>query len=430
MWTEFTAAVPSPQTAIANTDAACAAFCDSKAPKAYDNCLHNGTIVKAYSCEMFWPGGGSVGSIGTADNDAACISYCQEVRANNAGQPNLECRRNGVLLMANGLVDFQPPETASTTLTDDDTGDEQPDGSRPTRLWDCAGVRRTTSSTFGSCVNSTTALDTAEIKRMQLRARAYLTYITGGGAVPATDANGVDLQGPNWGNTTGSRQTARRLCWLRQAFLQGKIRGRHRWNTSICGRSAALYGMSGTLAGVDVSACGGTIGAHTNPAEQVAIINRTIRHEAGACGRNDPVPTFFHASHYRVVGDTSFVIDPEAATVNADWPSSASSAAATGVGTLTPVTAYRYGSAYPPKSGRTGWIGQPCVVSTATVTANTRLNQVWFPVPTNSNYLMCAPCGASGQACCPNADYATSLKSTTCDANDGLGCNTGTGKCY
>lgn len=52
-----------------------------------------------------------------------------------------------------------------------------------------------------------------------------------------------------------------------------------------------------------------------------------------------------------------------------------------------------------------------------------------MPTPTNVNYLTCAPCGATGQACCPDSDYVTTGLSTTCDDNGGLGCNTGTGKC-
>lgn len=421
-----TVAAPSPQTSVANTDTACRAYCDSQAPRSGDTCLRNLVPIKDYACQMSWPDGSSITSNGgAADTDSACIGYCQQIRVDASGAPNNECRRNGKLLQAGTEFDFQPPSATHPSLTDDNTADPESDGARPITLWDCAPKQAAAGSTFGNCVNGTTPEPAAARNTLRLKARAYLAYIMGGEAVPTS------LRGALWSNA--SRLTARRLCWLRQAVLEGKVKARFFKNVNICGEATSLYHLRGSLAGIDATACGGVAPTHTNPAEHIAVINRTLRWEAGACPTNDPIPTYFHASHFRVVGDTQALIDPEPAALDTGVFSAitgGATAAARGQTSLTPLTAYRYGSGYPKKvegaTDRTAWIGKPCLVGTTNPAAGTVLKQVWLPSPTNANYLTCAACGASGQACCPNSVTGAS---DACDANGGLGCNAVTAKC-
>lgn len=430
--------VPSPQTSVANTDSACRDWCSANSPHFGTSCLHNGNYVKNYTCALFRGGTDEatnmIANAWAADTDPAyvdtesvgdrnCMRYCYASGGLRMGDL---CYRDGELIHATTEDQFMPAGANLPSLNEDDSGDPIPDGSQPQTLWDCAPRLRVTGSTFGSCANGSTTMSATSQALLTRKAQAYLAYIAGGDTVPA------DLQGSMWNNA--SRKTATRLCWLREGVAQGKVKvPRHFKNVTICGKKANLYKLHGTLAGINwTGKCDGVGPGNKNPAEQIAIINRTMRWEAGACADNDAAPTFFHASHYHSGGDSQALIDPEPASIATGFTtiSTGSTAAATGVNSGTAgLTVFRHGSTYPARSGRGNWIGQYCVVGTGGSIGQV-LNQVWMASPTNTNYLTCAPCGSSTQACCPNSDFATTGLATTCDNNNGLGCNTATGKCY
>lgn len=430
--------VPGNQSWVANTDSACRDWCSAASPHFGEQCLHNGKLVKGFSCTLFRGGtdpaknmiANAGASRGTAYLDAPsvananCMAYCY-----NSGSQSLRmgdlCYRDGELIYAKTLEEFNPASAKVSTLKEADSEDLVSDGSKPRTLWDCAPKLRLAGSSPTSCAIGGTAMGWSPMSLLKAKANAYLTYILGWDYVPGW------AQGETWNDSL--RKTSTRLCWLREAVAQGKVKVRpYVDKQTICGMDVGVYHLSGTLAGVNwTGKCGGIGPTNTNPAEHVAIIDGSLRWEAGACPANAAAPTFFQTSHYHSAGDSQVLIDPEPATIASGFTTTTTgaTATATGISTGAVYTAYRYGSSYPAKAGRAEWVGRPCIVGTGGSVGQV-LNQVWMPSPTNANYLACAACGASGQACCPNADFATSGLSRTCDANNGLGCNVSTGKCY
>lgn len=332
-------------------------------------------------------------------------------------------------LIAATLGDFDPPDSTTTTVIDVSNDRYR---AKPVTTWDCNPHWSTIAgpTSFTSCTSSATQLDQPTINNQfsgsQVRARAYLREILGGTPVTVDEMDGY------W--TDSARLTARRVCWLREAVRLRAVRVKYWQTSSICGRGAAIYHLEGSLAGIDFTAACGANPTNKNPAAHIAVINRTVRAAAGWCPQADRYPTFFQVSRYVADGDTQALIDPEPASLNGSFAGTAATAAATAVTSKSPLTTYRYGTAYPKRvdgtTDRTKWVGQPCVVGTASYAAGTVINKIWMPLSTNNTYLQCNECGARGQACCPNPTSVTTLD--TCDKPDASGtpvCDAATKTC-
>lgn len=245
------------------------------------------------------------------------------------------------------------------------------------------------------------------------QAMAYLKYILGGDPVPTT----TSARDKYWGES--SRRTADRLCWLREGVKAGHVKVKNYGSATICADTVRAVHVQGTLAAT-YSACPAPNPDHPNPALHVARISRSARASFDFCGADDRIPTYFQISQYLGAGDNQALIDPEAAVISASWDSGAASAAATGQDTGAALTAYRFGAQFLASAGRTSWIGNPCIQSTATLPAGTVASKfVMYANPPSNTYIKCNDCGASGQSCCPNS--AGTL--TTC--NTGLTCSSG-----
>lgn len=343
------------------------------------------------------------------------VAVCGAAACSSAGEEE-PVAAQAAAAVATSLSDFLPEPTTTTSAPSMSQAVEPvPLDAQVNSSWTCGFFNVPTTGDFQSCLYGLGMPAVSGYEGgVRNRAQAYLRYILGG------DTDLSANQGMYWTDT--SRRTRDRLCWLREAVKAGTVKVRPFGTHSICGFTARAMLFSGTISTATGAypACAAPTADNSNPALHIARISRTMRAELDACFSDDTIPTFFQISKWLGSGDTQALVDPEAGVISADWAGTAASAAATGQDTGAAMTAYRFGSTYLAASGRSAWIGNPCVNSTTTVTkGSVASNFVLVANPPSNTYLMCGACGASGQTCCPNS------AGTPATCNTGLTCTTG-----